>query len=618
MKFFKKLKKFPFFIVGLVAVIITAALCLWINHENNLQSTASIPLKVTFQGEYKIADGEFKPIVKGKKIYANKGDVTLRGYFRMEMPDGEVVGRVPEGCLIALYFNHVSATVYAPGQEPRVFDAEHPFLKNAACGETWLYYEYTATESETIEIVLHNPHKFGNVTAYDDFLDNMHVYTGGAKLENELLSEGNVDRTVGFVLITIGLLLLGIALYVALLRLKQSLAISHYGFITLFMGLYFIFSAKNVSIWSSIVSLNTAALIISFMLYTIFLGSLVVCFLEGKIKTVGKAAVGLSGISAIILMAVTLFSDVRLYDIQLIWRIIQALVNVLLFVLICIAFRKRNGRKRFLLLPCALSLIAYCLDFAGMALGCGVVGLASKLAFIIILLSALIFVLMVMPYNVRAAQREQELIAERNRLQMELQSSQISVMLTQIQPHFLYNMLNTIHYLCGKDAKVAQNAISSFSDYLRHNLESIDYKELIGFDKELQNINTYLDLEKIRYGDELEIVYDIQTAGFFLPILTVQPLVENAVKHGIAKKRGGGRVTISTREYEDRFEVTVSDTGVGFDPERYAEDGKEHIGIHNVRERLDVQCKGRVEIFSEIDRGTRAIVILPKNRGQEE
>lgn len=616
MKFFKKLKKFPFLSIVLVAVIITAALCLWVNHENNSQSTAAMCFKATFQGEYKIADGEFKPIVKGEKISANKGDVTLRGYFQMETPNGEVVGRAPRGCWIALYFNHVSATVYAPDQEPYVFDAEHPLLKNTACGEMWLYYEYTATESETIEIVLHNPHKFGNVTAYDDFLDNMYV-DAGVTLERELLSEGSFDRAMGVFLIIIGPLLLGIALYLALLRLKQSLVMSHYVFITLFMGAYFIFSAKNVSIWSSLISVNTAALIISFMLYTIFLGSLVVCFLEGKIKTVGKAAVGASGISATLLMALTLFSDVLLYDVQLIWRMIQTIVNILLFALICIAFRKRNRRKLFLLLPCALSLIAYCLDFAGIALGWGTVGLASKLAFIMILLSVLILVLMVMPNNIRAAQREQELIAERNRLQIELHSSQVSVMLTQIQPHFLYNMLNTIHYLCGKDAKIAQNAISSFSDYLRHNLESIDYKDPIGFDKELQNINTYLDLEKIRYGDELEIVYDIQTMGFFLPILTVQPLVENAVKHGIAKKRGGGRVMISTREYEDRFEVTVSDTGVGFDPEHYAEDGKEHIGINNVRKRLDVQCKGRVEIISEINRGTRAIVILPKNRGQE-
>ena len=132
------------------------------------------------------------------------------------------------------------------------------------------------------------------------------------------------------------------------------------------------------------------------------------------------------------------------------------------------------------------------------------------------------------------------------------------------------------------------------------------------FDKELQNIKTYLDLEKIRFGDELEVVYDIETRSFFLPIMSVQPLVENAVKHGVFKRMGGGSVTISTREIERAYVVTVSDTGVGFDVEHYADDGKKHIGIEISRQRLQTMCDATFEIFSEIDKGTTVTITIPK------
>ena len=154
--------------------------------------------------------------------------------------------------------------------------------------------------------------------------------------------------------------------------------------------------------------------------------------------------------------------------------------------------------------------------------------------------------------------------------------------------------------------------VDKFSTYLRNNLEALNRKEMIPFSEELDHIRIYLELEKVRFDEDLTVVYDIQVEDFFLPVLTVQPLVENAVKHGVTKKRGGGVVTLATRAETDGYVITVTDTGVGFDPEHYMDDGKTHIGIQNVRLRLKDMAGGRLKITSVPGVGTTAVIRIPK------
>ena len=213
--------------------------------------------------------------------------------------------------------------------------------------------------------------------------------------------------------------------------------------------------------------------------------------------------------------------------------------------------------------------------------------------------------------NYRASARVQK-------LERELQDSRISIMLSQLQPHFLFNVLNSIYYLCGTNPDTARKVVDQFSTYLRNNLESVEQKTMIPFHKEFDHIQTYLELEKLRFDEELTVVYDIQTDHFFLPVLTVQPLVENAVKHGITKKRGGGVLTLATREEPKSYVVTVTDTGVGFDPAHYMDDGKTHIGIENVRQRLEHMAGGTLKITSTPGSGTTAVIIIPKKEGIQE
>lgn len=193
----------------------------------------------------------------------------------------------------------------------------------------------------------------------------------------------------------------------------------------------------------------------------------------------------------------------------------------------------------------------------------------------------------------------------------EVNEMQKKIMLSQIQPHFLYNVLNTIYHLCEIEPKIARKAINDFSEYLRGNLDSLSKNNPVPFETELEHIRIYLSLEKLRFEDDLNIVYDIQEKNFSVPAISVQPLVENAVKYGVGKAIDGGTVTITTKREEDEVIVTVEDDGVGFNPMEEKKDGRSHIGIMNVRQRLWIMCGATLEIQSEKGKGTVSMIRIP-------
>lgn len=195
----------------------------------------------------------------------------------------------------------------------------------------------------------------------------------------------------------------------------------------------------------------------------------------------------------------------------------------------------------------------------------------------------------------------------------ELMESRITLMISQIQPHFLYNSLNSIYHLCDMDAKLAQQAIGNFSESLHHVLGSLKRTSPVLFDQELQNVKAYLELEQLRF-DDLRIVYQIEASNFFVPALSVQPLVENAVKHGICSKEEGGTLVLTTREQAGFFEIIVEDDGVGFDITKLKDDGEIHLGVQNVKQRVEAMVGGSLEIMSTPGVGTTAIIRLPKER----
>lgn len=202
----------------------------------------------------------------------------------------------------------------------------------------------------------------------------------------------------------------------------------------------------------------------------------------------------------------------------------------------------------------------------------------------------------------------------------ELSDMKIQVVLAQMKPHFMYNVLNTISYLCDKDAQAAKKALHDFSKYLRGNLNSLTSRTPVTLDQELKLIDQYLSLEKLRMGDELNIIYDINDNGYMLPMMTLEPFVENAVAHGLEKAEAGGTLSIRTRAGERAHEIIIEDDGVGFNPdENMTNKTVEHksIGIEIARKRLWSTCKGTVTIHSQKGTGTSVLIQIPYDQSDE-
>ena len=193
----------------------------------------------------------------------------------------------------------------------------------------------------------------------------------------------------------------------------------------------------------------------------------------------------------------------------------------------------------------------------------------------------------------------------------QLADSRISIMLSQIQPHFMHNMLTTIMYMCRTEPEEAEKTVGQFADYLRANMDSLTLKQCIQFETELKHVKTYWSLEEKRFGDKIRAVYDIQENSFMLPSLTIQPIVENAVKHGMRK---GKQLTVTIRTYSDvnNYYVEINDDGRGFDVNAFENDRKSHIGIKNVQQRLKMMCGGELMVNSVPDQGTDAVIKIPK------
>ena len=191
------------------------------------------------------------------------------------------------------------------------------------------------------------------------------------------------------------------------------------------------------------------------------------------------------------------------------------------------------------------------------------------------------------------------------------------LMLSQINPHFMINSLGAIKELC--DSKEARVAVDQFARYLQGNMETLMRQDIISFKSELEHTKAYLALEQIRFEDALQIKYDITCSDFGISTLSLQPIVENAVRHGVrGSEKDVGTVIISTREFDDHYEIKVSDDGVGFDPDNIKpkNDGREHIGIQNVRDRLKAVCNAEMIIESTPGEGTDVSIIIPKREGE--
>ena len=274
---------------------------------------------------------------------------------------------------------------------------------------------------------------------------------------------------------------------------------------------------------------------------------------------------------------------------------------LLAYLLLRSAVRYRESKKREQLIPVFVSLTivaAVALDLS--------VGMEPQpvyfLTIAIIAGSVFYYIWMHLQF-VRAHEKDME------------EAQRVKIMMTQIQPHFLFNALNTIRALYAKDPPAADKTLENFSSFLRQNLDILNDADRIPFSKELEHTLLYAEIETQRFPN-VHVEYRIEDEDFEIPALTVQPLVENAIRHGV-RGMEDGRVTISACREGDGHRITVEDNGTGFNPETLKTADGSHIGLQNVKSRVEALCGGELELNSAKGLGTRVTLLIPdasKNR----
>ena len=183
----------------------------------------------------------------------------------------------------------------------------------------------------------------------------------------------------------------------------------------------------------------------------------------------------------------------------------------------------------------------------------------------------------------------------------------------QMRPHFLFNSLAAIHELCDSDPDLAASGIENLAGYLRGNLDALAESQLIPFATELEHIRQYVALEHLNPSNDFEVIYDLQEMDFLVPALSIQPLVENAVVHGV-RAQEDGMVVVSTDLQGEAVRVVVEDNGPGFATDMPEQQQKRTSrGLANVRQRLASQGNGSLHVNSSPE-GTRMVVLLPQGR----
>ena len=232
----------------------------------------------------------------------------------------------------------------------------------------------------------------------------------------------------------------------------------------------------------------------------------------------------------------------------------------------------------------------------------------SKLQFILIL------VYLLAPVSVMLLAMELMLLVDQGKRYIkqkeEIADQKVRLAVLQMRPHFIYNTMTSIYCLIEQDAPKAQQVTLDFTNYLRKNFTAIAKEETIPFTEELEHTRAYLAVEQVRFKGKLFVEFDMTYTNFRLPPLTLQPIVENAVKHGVDPDLDPLYITVRTREDKQGAEITVEDTGPGFE---LNDNNEPHIALGNIRERLEMMCNGELTI-SEREGGGTVIRIIISNK----
>lgn len=585
-----------------LAVLLIGMLIMSISKPIVVQSTPPIPMPQLMAGEYSFDKCNWYPLETASDLSALDGELYLRGHFQSP---------IYADSRLYFYSNHIAGEIFIDGELTNIdplleMEQIGISIQPSMCAQAWrFWYFYEDVPADAlVEIHLKNPHTFGNESAYRDFLSTLlSTPNDPSYLAKYLSGFGRPLLVLGIIFVIIGILLLGSALSCMVLHIPIKIVAAKIGLLSVFSGGFFIFDTVDLSFWSENNIVNTYGWQICMMYAIYLLGIMANDSIHKTGQKILPVAMMVSAVINCVIILVSFSGLAVIYDTLQYWVYSQLLLCPVL-ILCCTAelIRKHTERPVILILFILLFLCVI-LDILSINRSVYSSSNLTKMTFVA-------FFLYVFVLSTRNILTEHNASVRAQKLEKELEESRISIMLSQIQPHFIFNVLGTLRGLCRENPDQAWRGLGDFSNYLRGNMNALTNAKFIPFETELRHIEAYLRLEQMRMCENLSVVYDIQEKDFMIPPLTIQPLVENAVKHGILNKAGGGTIIIHSRRENRKIIISVEDNGVGFDAQKpYGVFNKqEHIGLKNVQNRVEKMLSGTLRIHSEAYRGTTVVL----------
>lgn len=587
------MKNIRWHIAGFVTLIVLAVFLLFQMCRTTNQSIPSFGWNVTFVGEYSQGGSEWKPFDEHTDFSGFAGDLVLRGQFQNQ---GERV-------FVNFYLNHIGVSISIHGEEiytsGRVRD-DMPEMMCASFWSGWVSEETMNLTDEIIEIRLHNPHNYGNEQAYNEFLDSLYIGTESA-LVSHLKPKCMPYRVTGTFILVVSIALLGTALGYFAQRLPSASLLCGLGLMSLFASGYILMDTIDISLHSNVLVFNTCVRQVCIMFATLALVYVVSMELTERRRRIAEIILATLIVIETVLLILAIADILSIYDAGLFWAIAQGISIVILFGL---GIREYLQKKEGLLISSMVLLLMVLLELVNARVGWWQSGIVVKTIFTILLIGYLVKTVISIATNHKESQKAKALAGE-------LRNSRIVLAMSQIRTHFIFNVLTAISGMCEYAPEKADAALIQFSRYLRSNIDIMQNDELEPFSKSLEHLEDYIALEQLRFGNKLQFVKKLEITEFKLPPLVLQPIVENAIRHGLFPKVDGGTITLHTRTDGECIYITITDDGFGFSSEQEKVEKQASVGLANVRFRLQYMVNGRLDIESSPGKGTKVTISIP-------